>query len=105
MMTLLQLSLLVAKQWKICTINEKVVYPIEKKYVFGVTRRTDMSYGGLKNAIDKNTDKTTPWVNYYDLAIWIWTLTTDDYLVQADPTTGKITYPVCEGDRFCFICY
>lgn len=58
-----------------------------------------MSYQSLKNAIDK----TTPWVNYYDLAIW--TLTADDYLVQADPTTGKITYPSAEGDRFCFLCY
>ena len=37
----------------------------------------------------------------YDITLW--TLTQDDYIVQGDASTGRISYG--DNDYFCFICY
>ena len=77
-----------------CHINEKLVYPIEKKRVVGA----NMKYQLIIDHINQNSN----WINNFDLAIW--TLTPDDYIIQGNSSTGKLSY-ADEQDYFCFICY
>ena len=78
-------------------MNEKVIYPIAKKRVVGATRITDTNYKFLLDGISKRDN----WINNLDLALW--TLTTNDYIVQGDAYTRKIS--AGDNDYFCFICY
>ena len=76
---------------------EKLVYPIAKKVVLGVTKVTDTDY---KSTTEQFT--TGPYNNLY-----IWTLTTDDYIVAVNRSTNVLMESTNPRDfeLFCFICY
>lgn len=87
--------LLVFKQWMNCVLNNKVLYPIEKNLVFGVTRRASINYERMVKQIK---DKTNP----SDISAWA--LTADDYLVGINRFTNDLLgdYDI---ELFLFICY
>ena len=88
-----RLSQLDTKQWKMCNVNEKVVYPIAKKRVVGATQITNETYNRWKEFLNKGS--------LYD--IYDWTLTIDDYII-AVKSDSQILHTE-DLDLFCFICY
>ncbi len=79
-----------------CVIGEKVVYPIAKNRVIGVTKISDDYYERFLELVIEPKNPSAD--------IYFWTLTYDDYLVAVDRFTGE---KLINGDHelFCFICY
>lgn len=78
-------------------MNQKVVYPIAKKYVIGATRITNASYDKIIEMM------SVPQLHTYNLGLW--TLTTDDYLVEAKRDGSALDTNNDDGEFICFICY
>ena len=74
----------------------KVVFPIEKNRVVGVTRYTDNEYETTVIQFSQG--------GAYNLNLW--TLTTDDYIVGVDRNTNTLLSTESKDrEFFCFICY
>ena len=77
-------------------VNKKILFPIAKNKVVGVTKITNENFETVKEII-KNIN------NYYTM--YIWTLTSDDYIVALNRSTNKDLIPDDDLEFFCFICY
>lgn len=76
-----------------CCTNRKVLYPIAKNKVLGATKISDTDYNDYKNYVIPNKAPNN---------LFIWTLTTDDYLVAINRNDNSILE---DWEYFCFICY
>ena len=83
-------------QWKFCEINTKVVYPIAKKNVIGVTKANDALAVDIRQAIkDKRPTDLSPWC-----------LSKDDYILALNVyNQSSVTESDFDFDYFLFICY
>ena len=74
----------------------KVVFPIAKNKVVGVTKITDNDY--------KTTVAQFGYTGAYNINLWA--LTTDDYIVGVDRNTNTLlSTESTDWEFFCFICY
>ena len=88
------LSLSVIKlQWKFCIENTKIVYPIAKKKVIGVTKVSDVSYEEILGYIKSSVI----------LDVFSWTLSEDHYIVGISSLDNGFINN--DYEFFLFICY
>ena len=80
-----------------CQIMRKLVYPIAKKKVIGVTRMSDDTY---EKAVEMINAGNMP---EYDLTLW--TLTLDDYIIALNRNTNTLISVNKDSDNFLFSCY
>lgn len=70
-----------------------MVYPIAKKKVVGATNISDDNYANIVKyvKVHENTD------------FYLWTLTTDDYLIAVNRFTIELY--TTNSEHYCFICF
>lgn len=92
---------MIFQQWTHNAVSQKVVFPIAKNKVIGVTKVSDDTYDYINNHF--NLD----YFSGHDL--YIWTLTADDYIVAVDRKSNTLIPFDKEGitdyEFYCFICY